>query len=357
MTWIAKQSVIFFAAVLVVGCGSSSDESSAPPVVVSPPDTGTSATDITDVLLLNASSNCSDYVGEYISEVEDIQRNLAFNGSLTVTVANGKCVFSGNEIPNHDFNDGNARFATPVSEQLGNYEVSATPQMAEEQTDLSLNTVNAILLNGVVVDLLAAACYGVGNEPLGDEKIGCGDQQIANPWRYDPMSSLNNFGTDSHNAHPQPDGTYHYHGNPKALFEQDCDILAMTSPVIGFAADGFAVFGPCINDNGTIRKAKSSYRLKDNGGQRQPVAGYITPIAGTGNIASGNYDGQFRGDYYYDAQYGDLDECNGMTINGQYGYVVTDSYPWLMACLKGTVDPSMIKAGAALQIRLHSHPH
>ena len=66
------------------------------------------------------------------------------------------------------------------------------------------------------------------------------------------------FCTDANNAHPQPDGTYHYHGNPKALFDQN----AMSqSPVIGFAADGFPIFGSYIDDNGQIRTVTSSFQL------------------------------------------------------------------------------------------------
>ena len=40
---------------------------------------------------------------------------------------------------------------------------------------------------------------------------------------------------------------------------------------------------------------------------------------------------------------GDLDECNGMTVDGAYGYYVTDQYPWVMACFQGTPDPSFRK--------------
>ena len=40
---------------------------------------------------------------------------------------------------------------------------------------------------------------------------------------------------------------------------------------------------------------------------------------------------------------GDLDACNGMTVDGQYGYYVTDTYPWILACLRGTPDPSFYK--------------
>lgn len=40
---------------------------------------------------------------------------------------------------------------------------------------------------------------------------------------------------------------------------------------------------------------------------------------------------------------GDLDECNGMTIDGQYGCYVTGTYPWILACHHGTPDPSFDK--------------
>ena len=199
---------------------------------------------------------------------------------------------------------------------------------------------DALFLNGVKLDLLAAACYDVGAEPLGREKIGCGPDQIDNPWRYDPMSPLNTFGTDNNNAHTQPDGTYHYHGNPMAMFARHCQTSQRVSPVIGFAADGFPIYGSCIDDDGTVRQAISSYRLKDGGGPRQAVAGYTTPADGQGDIASDNYDGQFRGDYEYVEGAGDLDPCNGMVVDGQYGYYITDSYPWGMGCYTGTPDAS-----------------
>ena len=40
---------------------------------------------------------------------------------------------------------------------------------------------------------------------------------------------------------------------------------------------------------------------------------------------------------------GDLDECNGMTVDGDYGYYVTDAYPWVLNCLIGDPDPSFDK--------------
>ncbi|MEW6982155.1 YHYH protein [Colwelliaceae bacterium 6471] len=342
-----------YSVTLTVNDGKTSSDTDT--VVVTASENSNNAINITNAILTNKDGSCGQYVGSYYSNVEDLQRGLEFNGDITISTANEQCIFAVNEIPNHDFNDSSAAFASNVSEQSGQYQLPIFPVMATSVTELSLGTTNAILLNGVVIDLLAAACYDVGNEPIGQEKIGCGEDEIDNPWRYDPMSPLNNFGTDIHNAHVQPDGTYHYHGNPMSLFEVDCDITAEESAVIGFAADGYPIYGSCFNKNGSIEKAQSSYQLKNGGAARMAVNGYTTPEAGVGVVASNNYDGQFRGDYEYVENSGDLDECNGMTVNGQYGYYVTDSYPWVMACYKGTPDASMKKQGAAMQNRMHAH--
>jgi hypothetical protein len=46
---------------------------------------------------------------------------------------------------------------------------------------------------------------------------------------------------------------------------------------------------------------------------------------------------------YLQAGSGDLDECNGMIRSGSYGYYVINAYPWILACYKGTPDPSFNK--------------
>lgn len=282
-----------------------------------------SDTDITDLLLTNRREECSYYAENRFSNVSDITRNIEFMGTVSMTVEGSECVLLSNSIPNHDFNDSTAAFATQVSEVSAEFSIPTEPAFASSTTAISLATDNAVFLNGVKLDLLAAGCFGVG-----DGNIGCND--INQAWRYDPMSPLTMFGTDANNAHPQPDGSYHYHGNPKALFDQN----AMSeSPVIGFAADGFPIFGSYIDDSGQIRAVSSSFQLRS--GSRP---------SGTDD-PGGNYDGTFVDDYEYVSGSGDLDECNGMMRNGSYGYYVTDAYPWVLACFKGTPDSSFDKAG------------
>jgi hypothetical protein len=198
-------------------------------------------------------------------------------------------------------------------------------------TSLDIGYNNALLLNGVKVDLLSAGCFGVG-----DGRTGCNDGSI--PWRYDPMHLANGFRVDSHNAHAQPDGTYHYHGSPFALFADDA---TEPSAVIGFAVDGFPIHGsyvdaslidnPQTDVNQGIRKELSSYRLRSGSrpdGEGQP---------------GGIYDGAFRDDYEYIEGLGDLDECNGMLINGQHTYFFTDNFPYILTCFKGAPDDSFRK--------------
>lgn len=280
--------------------------------------------DITNAIFTSTDANCAAYVNAYKSNVLDVNNSTVFVGDLQIQVVANKCVFNTNAIPNHDFNDGSQAFPNDVSEQNNIFEITTTPSFANNVTELSLQVDNAILLNGVKVDILAAGCFGVGNG-----KVGCND--MSQPWRYDPMSPLAGFNVDSHNAHAQPDGTYHYHGTPNAFYH--AHNTGSPSPVIGFAADGFPIFGPYFDNNGTVRKALPSYQLRN--GSRP------TDSSSPGGV----YDGTFRDDYEYVANSGDLDECNGMTIDGVYGYFISDSYPYVLACFKGTPDPTFNKGG------------
>lgn len=277
------------------------------------------AHDMTNEILTKRSANCADYVDANTASVTDVQNNKRHNADVTITTNGSTCVISSNAIPNHDFN-ATGRFRTRISEQSQTYKVTVSPSPGRQPTPLSLTYDNAVFLNGVKLDLMAAGCFGVGNG-----KIGC--NKMDTPYRYDPLGAASSFGADEHNAHTQPDGTYHYHGNPVALFEQANATKA--SPVIGFAADGFPIFGSYIQDGGVLRKADSSYQLKS--GMRTGGPG-------------GKHDGTFIDDWKYVAGSGDLDECNGMTQDGVYGYVVTDTYPHVMGCFTGTPDASFRKS-------------
>lgn len=277
--------------------------------------------DITGTIFTNQATNCADYMGSSRSSVTDVINSSVFSGSLRIEIDGAMCTFSSNAIPNHDFNDGTRTFPNDVSEQVNVYTIPTIPELAVTPTELSLTRDNAILLNGVKVDILAAACFGVG-----DEKTGCND--INQPWRFDPAFAANGFRIDTHNAHTQANGDYHYHGLPNALFLSDNSTV---SPVVGFAADGFPIYGSSVQGDSGIRNVLSSYRLRAGlrpSGQGDP---------------GGAYDGTYRDDYEYVKGLGDLDECNGMSVNGSYRYHMTETFPYVISCFSGTPDDSFIK--------------
>jgi len=288
---------------------------------------GMGPTDITDAVFDDRDPSCAAYVGEYTASVSDLDRSQDFVATVQITTDGTDCTIASNGIPNHDFNDRGA-FASPVAEVNESFTILGAPAAAGSTTPLSLMYDNGVFRNGTKLDAIAAACYGVGPDPLGEEKIGCMTE--GTPWRYDPMFAGNDFGTDGHNAHTQPDGAYHYHGDPLAMYDASG---ASESGLIGFAADGFPIYGPYIDDGGTVRRAVSGWTLKVGARESQ---------SGEGAFPSGDHDGTFVDDYEFTGV-GDLDECNGMMRDGSYGYYVTDGYPWVIGCFRGTPDASFRK--------------
>ena len=49
----------------------------------------------------------------------------------------------------------------------------------------------------------------------------------------------------------------------------------------------------------------------------------------------GHHDGTYTSDFEYVDGSGDLDECNGITIDGNYMYLVTNQFPYVSRCLMG----------------------
>ena len=289
---------------------------------------------IYNATLAERSVDCVDYVNEYDANPMDLQNSTAFNSDVVISATATECTITSNSVPNHDFNDATAAFAggaegaTITPQDNFQHTITRNPVFAATPTFITQQIKNGIFLNGVRLDILSAGCYrptdAQANE-LGEVGIGCGSND---PWLLDPLSTESKFGADFHNAHTQPGGLYHYHGSPLAMYDDNPGPEG--SPVIGFAADGFPIYGPYFLDSasGEVRKAISGYTLKT--GTR-------------GERSDTNPGGEHTGIYNQDWEFtdlGDLDACNGMSINGQYGYYVTDTYPWVMGCISGTPHES-----------------
>ena len=83
------------------------------------------STDISDAILTNKRGCCSYYADSLFSAVKDLQRRILFSGNVDLSISGSDCTITRNSIPNHDFNDSQASFATQVAEgsaQLHNSE-------------------------------------------------------------------------------------------------------------------------------------------------------------------------------------------------------------------------------------------
>lgn len=313
--------LVLLALPMVVGWGCGGDSDSAAGSSVGTPTGG--AVDITNAILTRIDSDCGSYVDLYEAQAVDVGNARSFEAALGVSATPTQCALSSNAIPNHDFNAPPARFAHATTTHQRTFDISRSPVRASSPTALSHSVYDGVLLNGVPVDLLSAGCYRPGQ---GDVQIGCSENDL---WLLDPLGPGNAFGADSHNAHTQPDGTYHYHGDPVALFDDSPGVVG--SPVIGFAADGFPIRGSYFVDSmGTVRQALSGYSLKRGSRPAQP--------SGPGGL----YDGAYIDDWEFTGG-GDLDVCNGMEIEGVYTYFVIRTYPWIMNCHVGSPDVSFAK--------------
>jgi hypothetical protein len=129
---------------------------------------------------------------------------------------------------------------------------------------------------------------------------------------------------DACNGHPAPGGEFHHHIDPVCLYN-DAD-STHHSPIIGYAFDGFPVYGPYgySNPNGTggIRRMTTSYLKRTTMVNRDTLPnGTILSPADYGPAVSVTYPlGDYVEDYKYIAGSGDLDTSNGR-------YCVTPEYP------------------------------
>lgn len=160
-------------------------------------------------------------------------------------------------------------------------------------------------------------------------------------------------GFDSCLGHPQQNGEYHHHVSPNCLYDNADS--THHSPIIGYAFDGFPVYGAYAytNTNGTgpIKRMRPSYQKRVMTDRTTLPGG--GPAASAGPAISATYPiGAFIQDYEYVAGSGDLDSANGRFCitpeypSGTYAYFVTiDStltpvYPYTLGLYYyGTVQP------------------
>lgn len=295
------------------------------------------------------------------------------------------CRIVHNMIPNHDFgwDVGTPSQPDVWVTQIDHDDSQVTyipvyPRLSEPLVadDTDRNATNfmdydGVLLNGIGIAMDSGFCYNPAHARVNDagNSTGCGGLSV---WYEIPAYSLHEPSSqrmsaifDEYYGHGF-EGSYHYHAITHPLQADDDQVNgpAAGSPLIGYAKDGFPIFGHWFVDTeGNLVKAQSGYALKDfslNDGQsRDPYVGLPANFdRGTPptpwDIQNRPEDfesdfglplGRYIDDWVYDqGNTGNLDECNGATdINGVYGYYVTDKYPFGPICTFGVHEPSFGK--------------
>ncbi len=163
-------------------------------------------------------------------------------------------------------------------------------------------------------------------------------------------------------GHPAPGGNYHNHENASCLYGADS---TRHSQLLGFAFDGFPVYGPYgyANTDGTggITRIRSSYGVRNIVVRQVLPDGTVLTPSQYGPAVSANYPlGYYVEDYAHIAGLGDLDEFNGRFAvtpeypGGTYAYYVTVDatgaavYPY-------DIGPSYYGVVATDDITSHGH--
>ena len=255
----------------------------------------------------------SPYAGSYTLSDPDT------GTEVVVTVEGGTRTIDANGIPDHatgEFpNPGNPN---AISAQDYAFTLPTDP-VAGEASSYNVPQPFGIATNGVKIDPYAAEWY------QDDPDSGWQLAALANP-----------LGFDQNDAHVQPNGAYHYHGEITPL------IRSTDHPtLLGWAGDGFPIydeygFEDPYDPSSPVVELVTSWQLKD--GERPDGPG-------------GTYDGTYVEDYEYVAGSGDLDECNGRDgvtaeyPDGTYYYVVTTTWPYIGRCFRGEIAESFVVGG------------
>ncbi len=254
-----------------------------------------------------------------------------------------------NSIPTYitgPFQDGNPSLATA---QNGIFKFPLNPTQNTGTPTATTGGNIGLFINGVALfDYRDGVSWSNASQALkGLPSGGVGD----NVWNRDAVVA-ERVGFDCAKAHPAM-GNYHHHQNPSA-FSLDLKVISTVctlyasdglyaidstkhSPLIGFAYDGFPIYGAYAYKNadgtGDIVRMKSSYTLRDIT-TRTTYAGGATVTAGP--AVNTTYPlGYFREDYQYNVPTASsqdyLDEHNGR-------FCKTPEYPNGIYCYFATVD-------------------
>lgn len=266
---------------------------------------------------------CTDQTAGSVDDLTTAQIE-GFKCSVKVEYADGFAIIRSNGIPNHDFESG---LGCCAAENGYEWKIPLDPLKTDQVEYAPERGAIAISVNGV---------------PFFGPEEGPGGDAVALHFNYfvedrQPivlgLCGGHSAGTTFH---------YHYDGNcvhwhpeqeGKSWTDWMMDLIKpdKASPVIGFAFDGYPVYGPYgYGKDSVLKEMLSSYRLKEGKN-------------GYGGIE----------DWEYIEGLGDLDRCNGIeskipgSVESFYHYHATVNsgsgqigFPYFILCYSGIVERS-----------------
>ncbi len=187
--------------------------------------------------------------------------------------------------------------------QTNAWQVPLVPEFSDTLTTIPLLGVVAVAINGIPI-------YGAN--------------EAATPGNYgDPVY---NAIVDFCNGHTGPQGDYHYHALVQECLAQAA-LEGVPSPIIGFALDGFPIYGP----NGCLDAACTQ------------VATFSSSWETTGDPSVLAWDNHT---FTPNSDPTKLDQCNGrIGPDGSYAYYATANFPYTIGCYHGVPGPSVVNGG------------
>ncbi|CAF0812471.1 unnamed protein product [Brachionus calyciflorus] len=166
---------------------------------------------------------------------------------------------------------------------------------------------------------------------------------------------------DACKGHPDGSSEYHQHISSSCLYNNTANYH---SPLIGFAFDGYPIYGPygyssATDTSSAIKRLTTSYKTRSITDRTTLSNGTVLTADLQGPTLAEYALGSYLQDYEYSAGYGDLDEYNGRYCktpeypSGTYAYfVATDSsltpvYPFVVGpYYRGVVESANFGTGS-----------
>ncbi len=156
--------------------------------------------------------------------------------------------------------------------------------------------------------LVPVLAESITRVPMGPIGVAINGVAFFNPFEAGGMNAVEGYSEvwlDSCCGHPQQTGVYHYHKYPSCVKSPFRDDGEQHSPVLGFAFDGFPIYGP--------------YEAKDQ--LARDIPSRADSAAGTAHA---------------------LDVCNGHTdsARGYHYHVTPNRFPYVLGGYAGVPEPS-----------------